>query len=178
MIETTYTLSEPEYFEAQQLYLKSVRRWGALTVNGFSAFLLVCFSIVIATNPAHFRALQTTGAVPGILLLAFALSLPWLSRRALKKRYLVERSGLTDIHVMLTEEGYRVVTASQGAGDIPWTGLSSYIESQSLFLLLQGFTFRAIPKRALDEGQITEVRRLITTHLPKPSRAVAKAEGR
>lgn len=174
MITTTFTVREAEYIEAQQLYLRTTSvnrvRYGLLAVLVFSLISVLVTAKDIP--PADWAK----GAGP-VGLIALLVSFPVLQKRSFRKRYLIEAAALTDVTVQLDESGYRSQAPGQGAHETPWSAFTSYAEGGAIFVLFRGYSFNAIPKRALSETDRDAARALISGKLPLVSRKVSKKQG-
>jgi hypothetical protein len=178
VVETTFTLSEEEYIEAQRLYIQSTNpglKWQLRLVGGI---ILLSFAFVFMTNLHQLSTLLSAKLIlPGSLLAILLLS-PWLQVRAFRKRYRVEMPGLTNVHIRIDEIGYHSTVSGQGKGEIPWGAFTSFGETPTVLALFKGYAFYAIPKRTLDEDELSQVEQLVRSRLPKLNRKLAKSQGR
>jgi hypothetical protein len=178
VIEITFTLSEVEYIEAQKLYIQTTNPRLKWKLRVFGGIILISFLFVILTNLHQISTVFTEKLVIPVSVLVILAIAPWLQKRGFRKRYRIELPGITDVHLQIDEIGYHSKVAGQGQGEIPWSAFTSYGDTSNLFALFKGYSFYAIPKRALDDDQIREVEQLIKSHLPKLNRSLARAQGR
>ncbi len=175
MIETRFTLTEAEYIEAQRAYLEA--SGSGRQLKFFLIFILVVFVVAVATNPDPLTTLRDPRMLFPLLIVTIFLLSPWLQTRAFKKRFKVDAPTITNVHVLIDEEGYWAAT-SQGEGKSYWGGYSSYIETPRCFLLIKGFTFQVVSKQQLSETEVLELRELIARHLAVLTPKLAKTQGR
>ena len=178
MIEITFTLSEAEYIEAQELYFRTSNQGTRWKLRAIGGIILISLLSVILTNLHQLSTLLTGKLALPVIVLAILVLAPWLRKRGFRKRYRVELPSVTGVHLQIDEIGYHSRVAGQGQGDIFWSAFTSYGDTSNLFALFKGYSFYAIPKRALDEHQIDELEQLIKARLPKLDRNLVKAQGR
>jgi hypothetical protein len=170
MIDIAYSVTEAEYLEAQSLY---VRRKSGKTV------FLLRGVIVLGALVASVRPLLATlrdgdpfdwtrFIAPLLFAAVFIFALPYLQRRAFRKRFKIESANLTNVRMKLSESGMEVDVPGTGHGFLEWSGLSEWLEGKLVFMAIAGYTFRPIPKSALTPQQIDEVRDLLSLYI-KPA---------
>ena len=166
MIDIRFTVTEPEYLEAQQIFVREQRRTSRWRRRISWAILLAAFVVLLSTlpRPLHFKTLP-----PYLYGLAFLCLLPLcikpLQRRNFKKRFATDRTNLTDAHLVLDRSGYRSEVPGIGSGIAEWRGMSGWFEGEKVFMLRSGYHMRIVPKASLTEVQLEEVRSLLTEQI-------------
>jgi hypothetical protein len=169
MIEIHFTLTEAGYLEAQALYLKDKQPWARNILKG-----AVLVGALLAITSNVYKTLQNgdpfdwTGAlVPLTIAVIFIALLPYLQRHEFRKRFKIEAPNLSNAVMQLNNDGVRSKIAGRGEGTSEWSTFSNWIEGESLFILISGYTFRQIPKSVLDQSAIREVRDLLAQHITR-----------
>jgi hypothetical protein len=168
MIETSYSLTENEYIEAQFLYQRKKSKRAQIMRYALIAILAGSFVTILLTAPAA-NLLTPIAAIPAVFLVML-IFLPLIQRRAFRKRFKTEAVNCTNVEVRLDDDGYHGDVAGVGSGTIRWEAFSMFAESPNVFLLLRGFTFHPIPKRALLPWQQDELKLLVSRHLSADKR--------
>ncbi|SNS44441.1 hypothetical protein SAMN05421770_101999 [Granulicella rosea] len=180
MIEASFTIREDEYLEAQKAYMHAVNPQARWIRFGLAGVLTLSIGIVLLTQRTGLATLWTPHNLPGavfvLTIVTITLLSPKLQRRAFKKRYQVERAGMTDVRTELNEEGISAEVPAYGRAELLWSAHTGYLQTPQLILLLKGYTFRPIPLRAF--AHPNEVEELVKRHLPVYTRGLARAEAR
>ena len=88
-----------------------------------------------------------------------------LTKNAMKKRFLKEKANFTNAKLQLDDDGFRISIRGIGEGIADWRGMSQWPEGNKVIILRSGLLMRIVPKSALDESELTEVRSLLTTKI-------------
>jgi hypothetical protein len=166
MIEIRFTLTEPEYLEAQQLFMRNHNqkyRWSRSTV--WALFIAgVALAACTAQRPLTFNTIPIYVWVLFVLCFYPLWIIP-LQRSGLKKRFVIEKRNLTDAHVQLDDNGYHVEVPNIGSGTAQWGGISKWVEGKVVIILLSGLLMRIIPKHPLSGPQLNELRQLLGKYI-------------
>jgi hypothetical protein len=165
MIDISYTVSRPEYIEAQRLFIGRRRRkslYWRLVI--YAVFVIGCVLVVWTSKD------DRRGAIDFIATMAFVLigvvTLIRLSQKYfLVKRFATESRFLSGIHLTIDDSGLHGIVEGIGESTTQWGALTAWAEGANVFLLISGFTFRPIPKRVLSPDQQTELRDLLKRHI-------------
>lgn len=172
VIETHYSVTEEEYLEAQLLYLgrqqKRFRRMRIVLVVILSLSFLSVFFTKVTIDPT---APGLYIVIPIYLLLLFS---PWIEKRNLRRRYVVEQGNFKDVGLRVDERGIHSDVPHVGQADIEWAAYSLLLESPRLYALVRNFTLFLIPKRALSPMQVEEMDWLIGQFLSHAERVKIK----
>jgi hypothetical protein len=168
IIDIHYTITKPEYVEAQQLFIKRKRRKSSVVLRRIFALVLAISVGIVVTLNSHSVAL-TAGVVLGYILLVLAILLlgPLAQRFILSRRFTTEVRLLTNVHIVIDEASYRAKIPGIGESVTEWTAFTSWLEGKQVFELIVGYTFRPIPKRLLSLQQQDELRTLLAQKIAK-----------
>jgi hypothetical protein len=166
MIDIAYTVSRPEYIEAQRLFIGRRRRKSLYWRLAIYAIFFIGCGLVIWSSKDDRRR----GAIDFILTMTFvllaAVTLVRLSQKyLLVKRFATESKFLSGIHLMIDDTGLRGIIEGIGESTTQWGALTAWLEGPTVFVLIAGFTFRPIPKRVLSPEQQTELCDLLERHI-------------
>jgi len=188
MIKTVYSLSEPEFIEAQMLVMRYRRpwefhkRWIYILALTFALIILVPGTIILLrAKLTHDPRIGLSGLFlsEGWILLficLFELQLAYSVfdlltlrsvKRKMRKHFVESRSGQTDVHLTVDDSGWLDQSPHNNSSTlVHWAGFSGWTESASLFVLLRpGVMFHILPKRVLADSELTQVHQLIASHL-------------
>ena len=170
-IDTVYTLTEEEYLEAQSLYIREKHkiipyiRWGFVVIP----ILLVAVVVFNSSKMGQiFPPVTLIGSLVPVLI--FGAVLPLSQKRALQKRFVIEKPNMTNVHLHMDEDGMRANVPGVGEGSIQWPAFSLWLEGNRLFILINAFMFRPIPKSALAQDEIDVLRQFLQAHVPTSKR--------
>lgn len=166
MIDLHFSITEPEYLEAQRLFMREQHRklrWWFWVMSGIF-FLSGVAVLLTAPRPITFAELPSYLSTLFVISIVLLCILP-LQKRAFKKRFLKERANLTNAHLTLDSRGYHCDVPGVGSGSAEWSGISSWLEGKLVFVLRSGYLMRIIPKADLVEAQQNEVRTLLAENV-------------
>jgi hypothetical protein len=163
MIDLHFSLTEPEYLQAQQLFTREQHRKLRWWLWAMSGIFLISATCVLLTTPKPITFAELPSSLPALFVIPIVLLciLP-LQKHAFKKRFQKEKANLTNAHLILDARGYHCNVPGVGSGTAEWSGISSWLEGELVFVLRSGYLVRIVPKAALTEAQLNEVRTLLT----------------
>lgn len=160
------TLTADDYVAANRAFARVVYRrpttrlFWIIFVCAFIGLLIWRRQLEAQGFPAN----VCIGALATLMILPFVMYffvLPRNSRRA----YAQQKTLHTPIEISWSDKGYRTVN-DRGDWTIPWSDFLQSSESNDVFLLFQGpRLFNIVPKRALSQDQIDDLRCVIATNV-------------
>ena len=161
MIETSYTVTAAEFGEAQKIWSSQNQRKlpGAKLMS--VAYILLSAGIGMSI---HF--LPVPLAVYLCLTFAAVLGLPFWRRVAIR-RYVYAQATDRDkpVQLRIDEEGYSTIRPHFNECHMKWRCFTGWKEGNNILVLGRGIQMCIVPKKALDESQLQELRHLLNTHL-------------
>jgi len=161
MVEATYRLTYEEWAEAQDLWCKpkAAKLPYSPALKWIYYALCVFAGIAIVTKPYWI----------GIGILACLILQSWLvtKRKEPVRRSLYARSRMNEqeSNVTVDETGYASIRPGFAECRMSWKTFSGWNEGNLTFILGRELQFCSVPKRALTEAQIVELRTLLKDHL-------------
>lgn len=125
MIETTYTLTEDEFVEAQAILLRVVQKKFMRMRIWLSCGLAFALLEPLITHTATWRIYGDTRAIFVILLLLVLVFLPWIQARAARKQFAKVKGTFTDFQLRLDENGYHGESPGLANGNMNWVGFTN-----------------------------------------------------
>lgn len=169
-MEIRYTVSPEEFAEAcQQLgnSAERTRRDAYFKTWRGPVLLLFCFSVGVL-------AIQWRGPVllvgPLILIAGYGLAFAYrrfVCPRVHRKSYERQKQG-SPLRVIISADGIESRTEDGlREGKVLWPAIMRVAESrQSFVIFFNEVQFQILPKRAMTEEQLNELRLLLATHVP------------
>ena len=153
-----YRVSEEDFMEARDLFVKNekwVRRFSRRILPWMGALILLAAVAVLIFGK------DRLSAVPLSLMGAYGLYCGFALSQYFRKLYRNDPRYQQEIISDISEDEVHVVTPT---ADIrrKWTGIISFLESDSIFMLFYGeWSFSVIPKNAFAPGEIDIFRNLL-----------------
>jgi hypothetical protein len=160
-------LSAAEMREAFRLNLNASFWWKAAFGNFRGIVYLIVVISLIVTKLKGDTTVEWQGvlALIGVVVLLFGLYLARIHRAIMKKA-----KAISDACKTLTIDG-QGVTADMTNGSrtsIPWSAIHRWREGKLVFTFGDAKTFRTVPKSALGELQVMELRSLFQSQIQVP----------
>lgn len=165
----SYTMTAKEYGETNKLVLLHTSV-GRKIGYYFCHWILPVLGVVMI-GLGFFTYLEDHGGQSPdwilILLGVYLCLMPLFLSRRIRTRYRQQRLD-QEWQVSINESGVRILRDSGNVdSQLRWPGLEKYIESDRMFLILHNFmSFIPIPKRAVESGEIENLRNFLSQHLP------------
>jgi len=157
-----FQLTKDDYYKASRSGWRRERDWRR--PQFFAGYCMIAVGFVLlVTQPAW-----NMWVAPALLIACgffFLIHHVLVGYRHLERSSRENEQASQPTTLRLSEEGVHYTTPLTSA-EIKWGLFSSLKESRDLFLLYSGSTLRLIiPKRAIHEGQVAEVRQLLQAHV-------------
>ncbi len=165
MIDIAYTISKPEYIEAQKLFIKRRRRKSLYLRLTLYAFLIIVCAYSLFTAKGEIEGASVFVGTAVFLVLAVIVLNRSLQKFFLLRRFATESRFLTGVHVTMDDDSFRGSIDRIGESVTQWTAFTGWVEGPTVFALIAGLSFRPIPKRVLSPEQQTELRDLLERHI-------------
>jgi hypothetical protein len=168
-ISLSYKLTLEDYLNAQQLHAKRGfwPRTASFLRNWLFPFLGVCFlgiAFLEWRGPANGSVLSSV--VAGVLL----VGCPFYVRRKYRRFYQRTRTGSGDMSLTFGEDNFLAEKQNFSKGEYNWSAVKSWRENAKVMLLyLAPARFIVIPKRAISEPQLQELRALLERKIMRPT---------
>jgi hypothetical protein len=166
MVELEINVTLERYIEAQKLFMRDVQRrlrWKRWILAAMIAIGLTMF-IWAQARPLTFMREQPY--IFAVLILFVPLLFPALyQKRYLKKRYVLEKQNMTNLQVVLDEEGFHARIPELGAGIARWASFNSWHESANTIVLRNGLAMRVLTKDTMTPAQLIETHALLNRHI-------------
>lgn len=161
MIETTYSVTEAEYVEAQALWCPiAVRKLpGHWLYQGTLILIATCMAWV-----AHFAPVLSVLAWASSVWLWFIV-LNWRKKAIRKYQYSLAAERMQNVSLRIDEGGFHEHKENSGTCFIPWNQFSGWREGKSIFVLGMNLTPIPIPKSCLLPGQQASLRSTLETSI-------------
>jgi hypothetical protein len=161
MIEASYAITAAEFGEAQKMWSSQNQRKlpGGQLMGTAYVLLSVGIGMSIHFLPAPLAA---------YLCVTFAavLGIPYWRRIAIR-RYVYAQATDRDepVQLRIDDQGYSTVRPGFNECHMRWRCFTGWKEGKNVVVLGRGIQICIVPKNALDESQIQELRHLLHTHL-------------
>jgi hypothetical protein len=153
------TLTADDYVAANRLhFLNCYRKRSAVAV-----FVLLVLAYLVWTAVAHLYQWGATGwlamnacfaAVPACVIASYFLSVPISTRKSYRNHKALHRP-----YTFSWSETGLAVTSASGEWNVAWSDYLKWDENARVFILYQApRLFNILPKRALTEEQIVDIR--------------------
>ena len=160
-VSTVYEFDSTEHYRAtREVAAQSSLRWFSWAFVAFAAFMVL--RTWRAAPPGTSVTDVLVQALPWVVIgVVWLVLIPLLQRRAARRLQATDASVQGPQERWVDEAGYH----ANGNGvriDVPWHALERVVESPRFFLFYYTKHYAYyIPKRALDSGEIVELRDLI-----------------
>lgn len=161
MIETTYSLKQEEFVEAQKLWCPQAtkRLPGAWLMTSVYIAFGVLFGLSISQIPI------AIGTALALWFIAFLALAAWRQRLLLKAQYEQMGEAVNDVSLRLDDQGFHDFKEGSGSCSIAWRRFTGWREGTNVFILGLNLQFITIPKAALSPDQQNELRSLLQTSI-------------
>ena len=161
MIEATYKLTYEEWAEAQDIWCKPQ----TVKLPYGQALKFIYYALCILAGIAIFTKPYLIGA--GIFTCLLLQSWIVTKRKEPVRRSLYERSRMNEqeSNVTVDEMGYVSIRPGFAECRMSWKTFSGWNEGKLTFILGRELQYCSVPKRALTEPQISELRTLLERHI-------------
>lgn len=165
MASVRFVPSEADLIEANKLWLKTeVRTRGNLLffASGAVLFALVALHAASAAGFGRDALAAAAGVITWVIAVCLILGIMrlWLPRR-IRRQFRQQRSLRNEVQLTWSEQGI-TFEAENGHSRHAWDEFGRWAESKAIFILFYTdrlFTF--VPKRALSESDVNELRALL-----------------
>lgn len=161
MIDTTYTISEAEFAQANALWCGDA----AKKLPGYIPLQITygVFGACIGWSLHYMPAWLWIALI--LSMLAVQLIVRW-RRKVIRKRQFLHMSGrISDVHVRIDETGYADEKPNCCRGWNAWAGFTGWKEGSLVFVLGRNLSFTTVPKAALSLEQQDELRALLKAQI-------------
>ncbi len=161
MIDTTYTISEAEFAQANALWCGDAAKKlpGHIPLQITYAIFGACIGWSLHYMPAWLWIALI------LSMLAVQLIVRW-RRKVIRKRQFLHMSGrISDVHVRIDETGYEDEKPDCCRGWNAWTGYTGWREGSLVFVLGRNLSFTTVPKAPLSLEQQDELRALLKSQI-------------
>lgn len=162
MIDLIYSLEKNEYIEAQRLFVASRKRRGR--IFSWIAVGVLGLAVGIIAQKYLLVWLILIGAALLGLITQLLLN-PLLQRYCFGRRFRTEARFLTNVRLQVDHNGLCSQVDGIGRGTTEWTAFTSWIEGNTVFVMISGYLLRPISKRSLSSMQQDELRGLFGQHI-------------
>lgn len=161
MIDVTYSISQPEFIEAQKMWCS--REYKKLPGKTLYQTVSVVFGVFLGLSLPHLP-LWLIASV-SMCLIALVLVGQWRKNAVREYQFAQNAKQMEGIRVHIDEAGYQDEKADVCGGWISWSNFTGWRESPSIFVLGRNLKFVTIPKAPLSSEQQQELRALLQSHL-------------
>jgi len=161
VIETTYSLTQGEFAEAQALWCPQATKKlpGAWLMTSIYIAFGVVFGLSLSQIPVGI------GIAFALWFIAFLALATWRKRLLVKFQYEQMGESARDVILRLDDVGYHDYKEGSGSCTIAWKRFTGWRESPNIFVLGLNLQFITIPKAALSEDQQSELRALLQSSI-------------
>jgi hypothetical protein len=161
MIEATYRLTYEEWAEAQEMWCKpQAVKLPYGQVLKFVYYALCCLAGIAVVDKPHWVGV---GIFTCLVLQSWIVT----KRKEPVRRSLYERSRMNEqeSNVTIDDMGYASIRPGFAECKMSWKTFSGWNEGKLTFILGRELQYCSVPKRALTESQIGELRTLLNSRL-------------
>lgn len=174
MIETEYTITYADYKAANRLYLLHRPRtmigyllltWVLPTI----AFCLLAWALWLQAHGDVSVPFATPGSMVSYVVLALFLPLSRWRVLRLGYRGLLPKGGKKIVRLTANEEQVIFTVPGRAEGRYFWKAIEDHAEDKnSLILIVSRTRYLIVPRHALNEAQLVQMRTLIATKVGQP----------
>jgi len=151
----TFRLTEAEAVDAARL-IAARQLWGRPAIRILLALIAVLVVLLALLDPRSLTdpILLALGGAAALLLLTIWLAIPFHARRHFR-----QAAALRDEIEATWDENSIRFSSAHGNSNLAWREFHRWAENDRLFLLYQSqMLYNIVPKRALDEGKMLDLR--------------------
>jgi hypothetical protein len=161
VIETTYTISQPEFIEAHKMWCSTeYKRFPGRTLQ-----LVLCAFLGGAIGGTIFFSPPWLSVALYLSLFAMIFVSRWRQNAIRKYQFTQNAKQMEEVHVRFDDMGYHDEKADMCGGWIAWGNFSGWREGSTFFVIGRNLTFVTVPKAALTPEQQQELRSLLQSRL-------------
>jgi hypothetical protein len=157
MIDTTYSISQANFLEAQKMWCSD--GYKHLPGRILYQFVSIVFGVLVGWS-LRYLPLWMIGAV-SVSLIAFYLVGQWRKNAIRKFQYSQNANQMQNMQVQIDETGYRDKKEGISEAWVSWNNFEGWRESKTIFVIGRNLNFVTIPKAGLTAEQEQELRDLL-----------------
>lgn len=161
MIEASYAVTATEFGEAQKM-------WSAQNQRKLPGGQLMSAAYILLAAGIGFtiHLLPTPLAVYLCAALAAVIGIPYWRRIAIRRYVYAQATDRNEpVQLRIDEEGYSTVRPEFNECHMRWRCFTGWKEGKNVVVLGRGIQMCIVPKNALTEADVIELRSLLTDHI-------------
>jgi hypothetical protein len=161
MIQAQYKLTYEEWAEAQDKWCKPE----AKSLPGIKLLQWVYIALCFTTGMALALPPHWPGIAIMLLLVLQSRIVSWRQKRLRRDLYDRNNDRDKETDLQIDESGYHSIKLGFNECRMTWQCFTGWVEGPLTFILGRGWQYCSVPKRALTEAQVIELRNLIRSKL-------------